>query len=63
MSVPKQGVVASICALGMGAMDTQDCLGLDVAAQYGGPEQLRAWYRDGTPCTLPPQPVVTLATA
>ena len=54
MSAPKQGVVASIAALGMGALDTQDCLGLDVAAQYGGLEQHWAWYRDGTPCTLPP---------
>jgi hypothetical protein len=54
MSAPKQGVVASIAALGMGALDTQDGLGLDVAAQFGGLEQLRSWYRDGIPCTLTP---------
>lgn len=52
MSASKQGVVPSICALGMGALDTQDCLGLDVVAQYGSLEQLRAWYRDGTPTNL-----------
>ena len=67
MSAPKQGVVASISALGMGALDTQDFLGWTSWRSTG------AWSSFGlgtgtvrTPhmhAPYPPQPMVSLATA